>query len=57
MLSINKTMQKLLIIFLMTGAVVNMANAQVILPTWWFGVSGAANFNWYDGVIIHYYLI
>lgn len=25
------------------------AQAQVTPPTWWFGVSGAANFNFYDG--------
>ena len=24
-------------------------HAQIVQPTWWFGVSGAANFNFYDG--------
>jgi outer membrane protein OmpA-like peptidoglycan-associated protein len=49
MLPTNTTIKKLAICILMvmlTGAGVN---AQTTLPTWWYGVSGAANFNFYGG--------
>ncbi|MEO6521388.1 MAG: OmpA family protein [Mucilaginibacter sp.] len=42
-------MQKLLIAALMVVIAGPSAMAQVTPPTWWFGVSGAGNFNWYDG--------
>ena len=41
----NKIILLAMILFLINTGV----KAQVTPPTWWFGVSGAANFNWYDG--------
>ena len=51
MLSIFKIMQRLTICAVVALlAAGNIANAQTITPPiWWFGVSGAANFNFYDG--------
>jgi len=50
MLPINKTLQKLAVCVLMSVVAFGTAQAQTITPpTWWFGVSGAANANWYDG--------
>jgi len=50
MLPIFKTMQKLAICTLMVVfAATITASAQTTPPTWWFGVSGAANLNFYDG--------
>jgi outer membrane protein OmpA-like peptidoglycan-associated protein len=37
----------ILLLMLMVGRIT--AQAQIIQPTWWFGVSSAANFNFYDG--------
>lgn len=49
MLSIDKTIKKLMICSLMVIFAGTAVHAQVKPPTWWFGVSGAANFNFYDG--------
>ena len=49
MLPINKKLQKLIICALISIFAFNVAQAQSTPPTWWFGVSGAANANWYDG--------
>jgi outer membrane protein OmpA-like peptidoglycan-associated protein len=48
MLPINK-IQKIIILFAMIIIAGTTAKAQTTQPTWWFGVSGAANFNFYDG--------
>lgn len=49
MSTINKIMQKLIICFLMILFAHVKVQAQTTQPTWWFGASGAANFNFYDG--------
>jgi hypothetical protein len=49
MLSTNKIVQKVITCFLMIIITVSTVKAQTTQPTWWFGVSGAANFNFYDG--------
>lgn len=49
MLSKHKIMQRLAIILLMVIFAQSKAGAQTTQPTWWFGLSGAANFNFYDG--------
>jgi len=49
MLPINKKMQKFIICALMAIFAHSTVQAQTTPPTWWFGVSGAANANWYDG--------
>lgn len=49
MLHINKQIQKLLICLLMVICSSTMVQGQTTPPTWWFGFSGAANFNFYDG--------
>jgi outer membrane protein OmpA-like peptidoglycan-associated protein len=49
MLPINKTIQKFIICSLVIIFACNAVEAQTTAPTWWFGVSGAANFNFYDG--------
>jgi len=50
MLPIFKMMQKLTICtLLVVFAAAITAKAQTTPPTWWFGVSGAANLNFYDG--------
>lgn len=49
MLSINKIMQKLLISALIVVVAINTVQGQSTKPAWWFGVSGAANLNFYDG--------
>jgi outer membrane protein OmpA-like peptidoglycan-associated protein len=49
MLPINKKIQTSAICILMVLLTASAAKAQVTPPTWWFGVSGAANFNFYGG--------
>jgi outer membrane protein OmpA-like peptidoglycan-associated protein len=49
MLPTNKIIRKLAICFLMAAFSCATVNAQTTQPTWWFGVSGAANFNFYGG--------
>lgn len=49
MFFINKKIQKVAIIILMVAFASNSAQAQITQPKWWFGVSGGANFNFYDG--------
>lgn len=49
MLPINKTLPKLITCMLMIIMAGTAAKAQTTQPTWWFGASGAANFNFYDG--------
>lgn len=49
MLSINKIMQKFIICILMVSFAFTTAKGQVTPPIWWYGVSGAANFNFYTG--------
>src|SRR5476651_2092991 len=49
MLPINKIYRKLFISLLMMVIASTVVQAQTTKPTWWFGVSGAANFNFYDG--------
>ena len=48
---INKTLQKFVACSMFGVFALSTANAQTPLPqpTWWFGVSGAANFNQYSG--------
>ncbi|ASU36283.1 OmpA family protein [Mucilaginibacter xinganensis] len=49
MLSTNKILQKVITCVLVTMLAASTVNAQTTSPTWWFGASGAANFNFYDG--------
>lgn len=49
MFNIYKTIQRSIIAFMMLFLACTTVQAQVTPPTWWFGVSGAANANWYDG--------
>ncbi len=49
MLSVKKIMQRFIIFSLMVILAHTTVKAQTTQPTWWFGVSGAANFNFYDG--------
>ncbi|MDB4920691.1 OmpA family protein [Mucilaginibacter sp.] len=49
MLHINKQIQKLLICSMMVICSSTIVHGQTTPPTWWFGFSGAANFNFYDG--------
>src|ERR1700679_3342531 len=50
MLPINKKMQKFITCALMSIFAYSTVQAQTTTPpTWWYGVSGAANANWYDG--------
>ena len=49
MLSINKIMQRFIILTMMIILAQSTVKAQTTQPTWWFGLSGAANFNFYDG--------
>ena len=48
---INKTLQKFVACSIFGIFAISTVNAQTPLPqpTWWFGVSGAANFNQYSG--------
>ncbi|MGY4537152.1 hypothetical protein ACVW0P_001568 [Mucilaginibacter sp. UYNi724] len=48
MLPINK-IYKSIILFMMILMANTSVKAQTTQPTWWFGLSGAANFNFYDG--------
>lgn len=45
----NKIMQRSIICMLVLILANTNVNAQVSQPTWWFGLSGAANFNFFDG--------
>ena len=45
----NKLIQKIIICSLMVILAHTSVQGQITQPTWWFGVSGAANFNFYDG--------
>ena len=49
MLPQNKTIKRSIIFSLMLILAQITVHAQTTQPTWWFGVSGAANANWYDG--------
>jgi len=49
MLPINKIIQKLIILSMMVIFACPAVMAQTTQPTWWWGVSGAANLNFYDG--------
>jgi outer membrane protein OmpA-like peptidoglycan-associated protein len=49
MLPINKIIQKSAICLMMVVLTFTTAQGQVKPPVWWYGVSGAANFNFYDG--------
>ena len=49
MLTISRIKQRLIILTLMIVLVQSTVKAQTTQPTWWFGLSGAANFNFYDG--------
>jgi len=49
MLPTNKIIQKYVACALIVLLACTTAKAQTTQPTWWFGVSGAANFNFYDG--------
>jgi outer membrane protein OmpA-like peptidoglycan-associated protein len=49
MLLNNKITQKLFICILMFMIAQTTVKGQDVQPTWWFGVSGATNFNFYDG--------
>jgi outer membrane protein OmpA-like peptidoglycan-associated protein len=49
MLHTYKTMQRLIICSMILVLINTTLQAQNTPPTWWFGVSGAANFNFYDG--------
>ncbi|MES2268387.1 MAG: OmpA family protein [Bacteroidota bacterium] len=41
--------KRTIIIFMMVITAGTSVKAQTTQPTWWFGLSGAANFNFYDG--------
>jgi hypothetical protein len=52
MLLYNTAKQKCTILFsilIFAGITTHAQNVKIIQPIWWFGVSGAANFNFYDG--------
>src|ERR1700722_413244 len=49
MSSINKMLQKFIICSLMVIIASSTVKGQVSPPVWWYGVSGAANFNFYTG--------
>jgi outer membrane protein OmpA-like peptidoglycan-associated protein len=49
MLPTNKIIQRLAICFAMVVLALTTAKAQVKPPVWWYGLSGAANINFYDG--------
>lgn len=49
MSTINRIMQRFIILLLMVIFAQGKSEAQTSQPTWWFGISGAANFNFYDG--------
>lgn len=49
MLLNNKIVQKLIICILMITFAQTTLKAQDVQPKWWFGVSGGANFNFFDG--------
>ena len=49
MLPINKILPKLITCMLMIIMAGTTVKAQTTQPTWWFGASGAANFNFFDG--------
>jgi len=49
MIPINKILQRFTICFLMVICAGTMVNGQTTPPVWWFGASGAANFNFYTG--------
>ncbi|MEO6981139.1 MAG: OmpA family protein [Mucilaginibacter sp.] len=49
MLHIDKSVQKLIILLVMLFITGTTVKAQTLPPTWWFGISGAANFNFFDG--------
>ena len=49
MIFTKKIFKKVIISSLMTVIAITTAEAQNTQPTWWFGVSGAANSNFYSG--------
>ena len=49
MIFTKKIFKKVIISSLMTVIAISTAEAQNTQPTWWFGVSGAANANFYSG--------
>jgi len=49
MLPINKIIAKIITCFLIITLASSALRAQTVQSPWWFGLSGAANMNWYDG--------
>jgi outer membrane protein OmpA-like peptidoglycan-associated protein len=49
MLSRNKIIQKIIMSILMISLIQANVNGQTTQPKWWFGMSAAANVNFYDG--------
>lgn len=50
MLPIHNIIKKIVICSIMVATVLGSAQAQTVSqPTWWFGLSGAANMNFYSG--------
>ncbi len=49
MITINRIKQRLIILMMLIIFAQSKAEAQTSQPTWWFGLSGAANLNFYDG--------
>ncbi|EHQ31209.1 OmpA family protein [Mucilaginibacter paludis] len=49
MIHLHKKIQTVIICSMIMILANNALKAQVTQPNWWFGISGAANFNWYDG--------
>jgi outer membrane protein OmpA-like peptidoglycan-associated protein len=46
---INKILQRLTVCLVTVTLACSSVFGQTTQPTWWFGISGAANLNWYDG--------
>lgn len=49
MLNNIKTLKSTIVCSVLLMIISTAVNAQNTQPTWWFGLSGAANFNFYDG--------
>jgi outer membrane protein OmpA-like peptidoglycan-associated protein len=49
MSKLYNSIQKFIVCLAMIILADTTAQAQTTQPSWWFGVSGAANANWYDG--------
>ena len=48
MLHINKIKKFIILLLVLSGTGITV-QAQITRPTWWFGLSGAANANFYEG--------